>query len=264
VLDELERLCEEIGREPTGFIFHMSRCGSTLISRCLSALDRALVISEPLALNDLLRPTAEAHADRDGWLRAMLRAFDQRPARGAEWYFVKFSSWNVLEIGRIRAAFARTPCCFVFREPVEVMVSVLQQPPGWLRWKSDPVCGAYLLGKAADRVARLADEEFAAHALARYCQTALASDGLWPLEYTQLPAALWTLIPRFFGLDLTTPEVERMRQVAEIDTKDATGTRRFAADSLAKRQRASPQIRTLCRQRISGPIAQLRERGRSS
>ena len=34
------------GLPPTGFIFHMSRCGSTLAARLLAALPRNVVISE--------------------------------------------------------------------------------------------------------------------------------------------------------------------------------------------------------------------------
>ena len=40
---EMERLCEFFEREPglppTGFIFHMSRCGSTLVSQMFAALN---------------------------------------------------------------------------------------------------------------------------------------------------------------------------------------------------------------------------------
>src|ERR1043165_8503267 len=34
------------GLKPTGFIFHLSRCGSTLISQMLAALEQNIVISE--------------------------------------------------------------------------------------------------------------------------------------------------------------------------------------------------------------------------
>src|ERR1044072_3432527 len=34
------------GLQPTGFIFHMSRCGSTLVSQMLRALPHTIVVSE--------------------------------------------------------------------------------------------------------------------------------------------------------------------------------------------------------------------------
>lgn len=43
---------------PAGFIFHLSRCGSTLISGCLSELDTSCVFSEsPVLTEILLDPT---------------------------------------------------------------------------------------------------------------------------------------------------------------------------------------------------------------
>src|ERR1043166_3127673 len=40
------------GLEPAGFIFHMSRCGSTLISQMLAAVKRNIVISEARHVKD--------------------------------------------------------------------------------------------------------------------------------------------------------------------------------------------------------------------
>jgi hypothetical protein len=244
---DVERLAELAG-EPTGFIFHMSRCGSTLLSRMLAALERAIVISEPHAVNDLLMPTAQVDVvERSRWLRRLVGAFDKRRSRRAEWFFIKFSSWNVLEVETILAAFRHTPACFVFRDPVEVMVSVLNQPPGWMRWKTEAVLGPYVVGTAHDEVARLTDEEYCARALGRFCQLALAvgAERVRPLEYAELPAAAFTTIPRLFGLELTLAEIDRMHRTAQFDAKDAAGTRPFVADSLAKRQKASDSMRRL-------------------
>jgi hypothetical protein len=38
-------------------------------------------------------------------------------------YFVKFTSYNVLFIDFIKAAFPDVPCLFLYREPGEVLVS---------------------------------------------------------------------------------------------------------------------------------------------
>jgi len=48
---------EKIGLEPTGFIFHMSRCGSSLISRFLAVSPQNLVISEAGIINEVLADT---------------------------------------------------------------------------------------------------------------------------------------------------------------------------------------------------------------
>jgi len=49
--------------EPTGWIFHIAHCGSTLLARALDRPDANLVLREPLALRQLaLNPHAEALA----------------------------------------------------------------------------------------------------------------------------------------------------------------------------------------------------------
>src|SRR5208337_3108734 len=52
-LGELNELSK--GLAPTGFIFHVSRCGSTLLSQMLAALPKNVVISEAAPIDGVLR-----------------------------------------------------------------------------------------------------------------------------------------------------------------------------------------------------------------
>src|SRR5580693_7844529 len=55
----LEQLGDIVGTQsslrPTGFVFHMSRCGSTLISQMLAATPENIVLSEPDPVDAILR-----------------------------------------------------------------------------------------------------------------------------------------------------------------------------------------------------------------
>ena len=53
-LEALVALDNEPSLEPAGMIFHLSRCGSTLVSRLLGTLPGAVVLAEPSPLNALL------------------------------------------------------------------------------------------------------------------------------------------------------------------------------------------------------------------
>ena len=59
---------------PSGLIFHMSRCGSTLVSGMLASLDHNLVISEAAPIDAVVRaPDADPGLDRashSGWRAA--------------------------------------------------------------------------------------------------------------------------------------------------------------------------------------------------
>src|SRR5438270_6483250 len=50
----IERAATHPGIGPTGFIFHMSRCGSTLIAQMLAASDRNVVVSEAAPVQSAL------------------------------------------------------------------------------------------------------------------------------------------------------------------------------------------------------------------
>ena len=68
--------------EPSGFIFHMSRCGSTLVSRMLSVPVGHLMISEAPPLDEIIQAKREMHelpeAEHVEWLRWAVRALGQR------------------------------------------------------------------------------------------------------------------------------------------------------------------------------------------
>ena len=53
-LEALRALDSEPSLDPAGMIFHLSRCGSTLVSRLLGTLPGVVVVSEPAPLNALL------------------------------------------------------------------------------------------------------------------------------------------------------------------------------------------------------------------
>src|SRR5882672_3116125 len=79
------------GLEPTGFVFHMSRSGSTLISQLLAALPANIVISEAPPIDAIMRANSASaevtDEQRITWLRWMTSALSQ-PRRGGEPFFL--------------------------------------------------------------------------------------------------------------------------------------------------------------------------------
>ncbi|HEX8529028.1 MAG TPA: hypothetical protein VF646_03365 [Cytophagales bacterium] len=242
-LAEWER--EQPGIPPTGFIFHLSRCGSTLIAQMLAALPGHVVVAEAHPLDQALR----AHLDDPGvtddqritWLRGLVSALGQPRAGGETRYFVKFDSWSTLALPLIRRAFPDVPWLFVYRDPVEVMASHRQRPgvhlvPGLL----PP--GLFSL----DRESALAMpvDEYGARVLAAICGAALAGygeGGGMLINYTQLPQAVFTTITGFFGFRCSPEEEEAMRSVTQVDVKNPAFP--FAADAEAKQRRAGDALR---------------------
>ncbi len=115
------------GVAPTAFIFHCSRCGSTLYSQLAAALPHAIVISEAPPIDHVFR-AAEPDAIRLEWLRALLSALGQ-PRQGDERHlFVKFHAWHIASFPPVQSAFPDVPCLFLYRDPAEVLASQLRMP----------------------------------------------------------------------------------------------------------------------------------------
>ncbi len=260
-IDVLEKLGEDLGGDPpTGFIFHMSRCGSTLVTRLLSSCGQNLVLSEPDAINKLLgAPVTFPKELRSRWLRGLIRALDQRQPRFQKSFITKFSSWNVLESRFIRSTFPEVPCCFLFRDPVEVMVSLLDEPPAWLT--------AMLNFERSRRAARnifpvapmMTLEECSARLLADFCRAALGAPGQETLflNYRSLPSAVWKAIASHFQITFTPLEIERMNELARVNAKDIQSVQKFDGDSTVKQRKASDLIRKMAATWVSEPIRQL-------
>jgi len=232
---------------PSGFIYHMSRCGSTLLSQMLAALPRTLMISEARPIDEILQAKLSVpdlpHAEQVGWLRSVVAALGQRPAGTETEYFVKLDAWHIHSLPLIRAAFPETPWIFVYRDPLEVLVSHASRPslqcfPGMM----DP----RILRMEFDPNAWPSREEWSAGVLAGILRSALPyrddAKALF-VNYRQLPDAVFGPIARHFGIELQPDEVTRMRETALADAKQPYIT--FQSDSRDKQERATPLLRQL-------------------
>ena len=128
----VEALREAGGLEclsPTAFLFHASRCGSTLLAQLLAKVPGAVVLSEPPAVESFLRCSAEEPTgpfDRLA-LEGLIRVMGQRRGPTDRHYFIKFECWHIHSLPLLRAIFPGIPCIFLYRHPYEVLASHRRQ-----------------------------------------------------------------------------------------------------------------------------------------
>ena len=192
-----ELVAEHPGLTPSGFIFHMSRCGSTLVSQMLAAREDSVVLAEPMAIDSMLRPPVPVPDERHAaWIRTLILAMGQ-PRFGERHYIIKFDCWHVFFLPLIARAFPNVPRLFLYREPRAVLASHLRQRgvqtvPGML----DPA----LFGIPMSEAATMPPAEYCARILGRILEAA-------PLErlvhYRSLPGAVFDTIVPAFGMLLT-------------------------------------------------------------
>lgn len=107
---------------PTGFIFHLSRCGSTLISGCLSELDTTCILSESPVLTEILLDQTLGKTAQQKSLQQLIdlqaSVFPLRPH-----VVIKWNAWDIFRWDLIWAIYPQVPCIFLVRNPVEILAS---------------------------------------------------------------------------------------------------------------------------------------------
>jgi hypothetical protein len=201
-LSALERFVGSV--QPTVFIFHVSRCGSTLLTQMLATLPQCIVLSEPPVLDAffrLLHSQPELPGAQDIF-RKLVSALGQRRQGGEPHLFLKLDSWHTPWMPWLRKVYPDTPFIFLYREPSEVLASHRRQRgpqmvPGLLDTSllqpdTTGLAAHDLEGYGASVLDAIFKSAFDALASAEHAVHAEL------VNYKQLPHVLWTrLLPLF-------------------------------------------------------------------
>jgi hypothetical protein len=107
--------------KPAGFILHLSRCGSTLLSGCLSELDEAAVFSESPVLTEVLVDPALSPQEKRAHIECLIDLKASLfPGRRV---VVKWNAWDIFHVQLLRDAYPAVPMVALVRDPVEILAS---------------------------------------------------------------------------------------------------------------------------------------------
>jgi hypothetical protein len=251
----------------TAFVFHESRCGSTLTANLLAAMNPAQhrVYSEaPPPMKALFQICGEdysvcsketAAAILQDVVYLMSRSNDATETR----VFFKIPSAGTRNIDVFTHAFPTTPYLFVYREPVQVIMShfkdgvetakcVVQRhtPPSSVV----KTVQKYDTARVGTLAKALSSPDYCAAHLGSITETAVLHMTPFgtPINYVDLPASLYTdVLPYILNVpSLTDEQLVRMQAVATVYSKNRGGmvmTGSFESDSVKKERMASPEVR---------------------
>jgi hypothetical protein len=265
----------------SGVAFHESRCGSTLVANSLIAMNPAKhrVYSEsppPLAALSLCSRALDgddegpcsieqgAQVLQDA-LYFMGRSQDPQEER----FFLKIQSVGTRSLEIFRQAFPSTPWIFVYRDPVQVMMSHFahgKRAANCLRQMQNPPRVVQQLvaekrrhlskaerqddeeGEEDTHHGRMSAEEYCAAHLATLTETAAAhiqlSNGLGrAVNYVSLPKAMYEEILPAWGLHVTSQEIQNILDISGHYSKGrGIQKKEWKDDSQKKVEMASPEI----------------------
>lgn len=235
--------------QPAGFIFHLSRCGSTLVHRMIDASGVARSLSEVPLFEQALQLCLTVEATEDVQHR-MLHAIvaglnnfaDDKPL------ILKLDSWHIQFWPLLHAAFPNTPAIFLYRDPAEVLVS--QKRMRGVQAVPQPGI-ATLCGIANYSTLNL--DEYCAHFLAASCRAAAdaaRAHAVRVINFNRLPRAVFGEVLPHFGLAVSDAAGARMREVARYHSKSPD--EHYVSDSEEKSGAAGKALHALA-ERIVGP-----------
>jgi len=248
---QFEKICDSVA--PTGFIFHSSRCGSTLVANACRSLNGSVVIAEAPVIDKIVSrffTDAEPGSTKELLylllLKAAVNVLGQQRTEGQR-FFVKFACTSTLQMNRVRRIWPDVPFVFLYRDPIEVIVSNLRSIPEWLNPESNPATAAAIVGVSESEVCSLTQEEFCARAVGRFFAAARenVSERMCVLNYNQLTPDTLVATIKFLGIEPTPAEIDVIQRVSRLYSKDSTQSQTFQPDTESKQASASETVRVL-------------------
>ncbi|CAN5427861.1 hypothetical protein BH11BAC5_BH11BAC5_08690 [soil metagenome] len=116
---------------PNAIIFHVSRCGSTLLSQLLSLDESNIALSEVPFFDDLLRLPFKNGSYNNNmaaeFLKAAVHLYGRKRTGNEKHLFIKTDSWHIHFYKSLRLLYPSVPFILLYRNPWEVVLSQRRQ-----------------------------------------------------------------------------------------------------------------------------------------
>lgn len=207
---------------PTAFIFHVSRCGSTLVSQLLGLNPANIILSEVPFFDELLR---WGHNNKEmktilPWLGAAVKLYGTKREDVNQRLFIKTDSWHIHFYKQLRELYPTTPFILLYRRPDEVIRSQqkrrgMQAVPG--------VIEPSVFGFDTNKITTTKLDEYMAAVIETYLTAfidILKSDRLsFPVNYNEGAIAIVKKIAAITGISLSEQEIAVMKQRSVFHAK---------------------------------------------
>ena len=187
----------------------------------------------------------------------MVHALAQRRTGTEQHLFIKFACCSFAQLERIKRIWPNVPWLFLYRDPVETIVSNMRDVPPWLIDNDRRVLSS-IIGDASE----MNLEELCARTIASLYSTAykLANANSMLLNYNQLSVPVIASVLNFFNVSLSSEELETIARTSGVYSKEVSGTRAFVSDADAKQKLASDTAREMSERWAEEPYRLLEQK----
>lgn len=253
--------------DPAGFIFHMSKCGSTLMSKVLDQPESLFVIKEATPLHENLwqyltnnwKNSVELTDDNLRLIRNLISLLGRHRLEEQTSYFVRFRSWNIAFVEAIQHAFPETPSLFMYRDPVKVMASILNKPTTGLPRLNDCGAAAFITGYSQKELSQMDALQYFTRFYKQYMHVSLTKmQNTHYLNYHHLNKTnLDKIVRNVYNYSPSKADLSLMQSQFDTYSKDDSGTVRFTSDSKEKQKLVTPEMRQAAEEHLMGMYQKL-------
>ena len=209
--------------KPSALIFHVSRCGSTLVSQMLASLDRSIVISESEIINQTIHPEQFINSkkyDKYELFKTVLKYFGRKRFPDESNLFIKLDSWHIFNYEFINSALPDVPKIILYRNPLEVVLSHnairgIQMVPGTINIEEFAHKPFNWECYEHDKYTVLVIYNF----LKSILKILKDNSNILLMNYSQLPDSLWNNFAVFTGINFSLDEISRMKKTTKVHSK---------------------------------------------
>lgn len=245
-LQDVSKELEDV--KPSGFIFHTSRCGSTLISQLLAQFDENIVLSEAQLIHEALTIDENIKVSKEektAILKDTIKVLGQKRFEKEENLFIKFDAWSIAELPFILEVYPDVPWVFLYRNSVEVLVSQKRKRGFFTIPKA-------IKGKIFNQITSDTHfDDYHKEVIYEIFKTALKykdlPNGLF-IDYKDLKSSIIDTILPHFKLDLSKDDIKKIDERLSFDAKEPK--QNFKDDTKDKNDEASEDIKSFCKDHI--------------
>ncbi len=203
--------------QPAAIIFHVSRCGSTLVSQLLSTFPGNIMLAEVPFFDDILRlPFKDDRFDKttvNKLLTDALKFYGQDKTGLERRVFIKADSWHLFFYDQLRALFPSVPFVVIYRSPDEVFrshdkVSGIQMVPGLIEPDLFGFDAASIYNMGRDKYMASVLESF----FSKILEIADADDNVLLINYNDGPMTMMKRAAEFVDVAFSDADLEKMKE----------------------------------------------------
>ena len=221
---------EIIAVELKSLIFHVSRCGSTMLSQSLATSSENIMISEAPIIDEILRSDKFDLDKKAILLKAVIALLGQKRFTEQKNLILKLDAWHIFNADYLRSVFSEIPFALLYRNPVEVLKSHqkltgMHMVPNLLPFT--------IFGITDEEINEISFQQYGALVLEKYFQAFLdfseTDQNVTKLNYNEGMKNVVQKFISFINLDYADNELDKMYERLNKHSKNESAV--FKGDS---------------------------------